>query len=114
MIGEDRGRRGKGPGTFEKRLDEPKRSYSAHSGGKGDYTPHEMGDADVKLGWVGAMDDNGDLFQHLSTGRQPWDFDRFAVVHFAGRLRRGYFIILPPPFSFVWRIPIVTRNAGDE
>jgi hypothetical protein len=32
----------------------------------------------------------------------------------AGRLRRGCFVILPPPFWFVWRIPIVTRNVGDE
>ena len=30
------------------------------------------------------------------------------------RLRRGPSVILPPSFSFIWRIPIVTRNASDE
>jgi hypothetical protein len=29
------------------------------------------------------------------------------------RLRRGYFVILPPLFSFVCRIPIVTRNFSE-
>jgi Ca2+-binding EF-hand superfamily protein len=31
-----------------------------------------------------------------------------------GRLRRGYFVIIPPIFWFVWRIPIGSRNVSDE
>ena len=33
---------------------------------------------------------------------------------FGGRLRRGPSVIVPPPFSFIWRIPIGTRNVSDE
>ena len=32
----------------------------------------------------------------------------------AARLRRGYFVILPPLFSFVCRIPVVTRNFSEK
>ena len=31
-----------------------------------------------------------------------------------GLLRRGPSVIVPPPFSFIWRIPIVTINVSDE
>jgi hypothetical protein len=39
---------------------------------------------------------------------------KIAVIGLAGRLRRGHFVILPPLFSFVCRIPIVKRNVSDE
>ena len=32
----------------------------------------------------------------------------------SGRLRRGNFVILPPIFSFIWRIPIGTTHESDE
>jgi hypothetical protein len=31
-----------------------------------------------------------------------------------GRLRRGHSVILPPSFSFVWRIPIRVTNSSSE
>ena len=31
-----------------------------------------------------------------------------------GRLRRGPSVILPPAFSFIWRIPIRGTNGSDE
>ena len=31
-----------------------------------------------------------------------------------GPLRRGHFVIMPPSFSFIWRIPIGTTNESDE
>jgi hypothetical protein len=31
-----------------------------------------------------------------------------------GLLRRGSSVIIPPIFSFVWRIPIVATNESDE
>ena len=32
----------------------------------------------------------------------------------AGRLRRGPSAILPPSFSFIWRIPIRVTNSSNE
>jgi hypothetical protein len=37
-----------------------------------------------------------------------------AQENFLGRLRRGPSVIVPLQLSFIWRIPIVTRNASDE
>jgi hypothetical protein len=31
-----------------------------------------------------------------------------------GRLRRGPSVIMPPPFSFVWRIPARVTNSSNE
>jgi hypothetical protein len=31
-----------------------------------------------------------------------------------GRLRRGPFAIIPPTFSFIWRIPIGKTKGSDE
>jgi hypothetical protein len=32
----------------------------------------------------------------------------------SARLRRGHFVILPLQISFIWQIPIVTRNSSDK
>ena len=34
--------------------------------------------------------------------------------HYGGRLRRGTSVILPPAFSFVWRIPVGAIRGNDE
>jgi hypothetical protein len=39
---------------------------------------------------------------------------QIAVVYKDGRLRRGHSVILPPPFSFVWRITIVGTHSSGE
>jgi hypothetical protein len=36
------------------------------------------------------------------------------VVPGVGPLRRGYFVIITPIFSFVWISPIVAKNESDE
>ena len=35
-------------------------------------------------------------------------------IEIDGRLRRGPSVILPPPFSFIWRIPIRVTNISNE
>ena len=59
----------------------------------------------------------GVRFVHLPDG-PPAPAGAFAVKRVAfirhGRLRRGPSVILPPAFSFVWRIPMRGTNSIDE
>ena len=38
----------------------------------------------------------------------------YAALKRGGRFRRGPFVIIPPSFSFIWRIPIRVTNRSNE
>ena len=47
-------------------------------------------------------------------GARPQLLDQDSRLSAAGLLRRGPFVIMPPPFSCVCGIPIGTANVSDK
>ena len=65
------------------------------------------------LGVILVLDFLG-LLRSGPTAVQVVAFSPAGVGALAGRLRRGPSVILPPPFSFIWIIPIDATNVSDE
>jgi hypothetical protein len=54
------------------------------------------------------------VLAHLEAGMQYGPAIIYNVPGRTGQLRRGSSVIIPPTFSFVWRIPLVATNESDE
>jgi hypothetical protein len=96
-------------------LNGPKRRLSGPGSGYG--VPHGYQQTSLYDGIVAEQDDYHQYFMREMGGKEPeTGWPKLDMNSWRGEaaLRRGYSVIIPPIFWFVWRIPIGSRNVSDE